>query len=186
MPEDGPIEVNMRAAEGAELGPRGEKAMQVVGDFLTAMGFGMDVTVSETEQNVRVDLQSGVYHDAFAANDLEILDAFEHLVDKIVNASGDDRKKIVIDSMGIKAKADVDLGESAHHLAERAIEEGRTFKLGPLDPRSRRIVHLTLKEVDGVVTKSEGEGVFRRVCIIPRDVDGASQDESDSDQEDRD
>jgi len=177
VPEDGPTEVNLTAAEDAELGPRGEKAIEVVRDILAAMGFGMEGTVSENDQNVRIDLQSGVYHDAFAANDLEVLDALEHLVDKIVNATGDDRKKVVIDSMGVKAKADVDLGESARHLAERAIEEGRTFKLGPLDPRSRRLVHLTLKEVDGVHTKSEGEGVFRRVCIIPKNTGDAGSDD---------
>jgi len=184
VPADGPTEVEVMAAAGAELGMRGERAMELVREFLTAMGFGMTVTVAETEQNIRVDLESGVYHDALVANDLEVLDAFEHLVDKIVNASGDDRKKVVVDSMGIKAKADVDLGESARQLAERAMAEGRTFKLGPLDPRSRRIVHLTLRDMDGVVTKSEGEGVFRRVCIIPKDAQSAYDEDDAGDRDD--
>ena len=170
-------------AADAELGMRGERTMTVVRDILTAMGFGMNVIVAESEANIRVDLESGVYHEALVANEHEVLDALEHLVDKVVNATGDDRKKIVIDSMGIKAKADVDLGESARQLAERAIAEGRTFKLGPLDPRSRRIVHLTLRDLEGVVTKSEGEGVFRRVCIIPKDAQSAHDDDRD-DQDD--
>jgi spoIIIJ-associated protein len=53
-------------------------------------------------------------------------------------------------------------------MADRAIADQRVFKLGPLDPRARRVVHMTLKDVAGVTTKSEGEGVFRRVCIIPK------------------
>ncbi len=168
VPEDGPTDVTLVAAEGAELGEVAAAALRVTTDILTAMGFGMSGTVSEAEQNVRVDLDGGVYHDALVAHDLEVLDALEHLVDKIANSDVDDHKKVVLDSQGVKAKADLDLGESARDMAARAIEEGRTIKLGPLDPRSRRIVHLTLREHEGVSTKSEGEGVFRRVCIIPR------------------
>lgn len=175
VPEDGPTEVNVAAAGGGELGPRGEHALTLVQGLLEGMAFGMSATVTEDDENIRVDLESGVYHDVFIANELELLDAFEHLVDKIINASGDDRKKVLVDSMGIKAKADIDLADSARTLAERALEEDRAFKIGPLDPRSRRIVHLTLREFEGVSTRSEGEGVFRRVCIVPKQS-GRSQD----------
>ena len=53
-------------------------------------------------------------------------------------------------------------------MGQPAWSEDKVVKLGPLDARSRRIVHIELREMDGVTTRSEGEGVFRRVCIIPR------------------
>ncbi len=45
------------------------------------------------------------------------------------------------------------------------IDEGATIEMGPMDARSRRLVHIALHEVDGVVTRSEGEGAYRRVCV---------------------
>ena len=158
----------MRVAEGLELSEIGEDAHEVLRDILTGMGFGMTVEMTEESDGVRFNLDSGGYHDVLVANNLELLDAIEHLVDKIVNFDAEERKKIIVDSQGFKLQADVDLAASAQDLATRAIAEQSVVKIGPLDPRSRRIVHLTLSEVKGVVTKSEGEGVFRRVCIIPK------------------
>ncbi|MCB9734590.1 MAG: hypothetical protein H6745_18545 [Deltaproteobacteria bacterium] len=170
VPEDGPTEVTVSVV--GEENDAVLAAVEVVETILTKMGFGMSATVEETDDNLRVNLTSGVYHDAMVANELELLDALEHLVDKIVSDEVEDAKRVIVDSEGIKAKADEDLGASARELANRAIEQAQTFKMGPLDPRSRRIVHMTLKDVDGVTTRSEGEGVFRRVCIIP-EKDGA-------------
>jgi spoIIIJ-associated protein len=36
-----------------------------------------------------------------------------------------------------------------------------------MSPRDRRVVHMALKEVEGVRTESHGEGADRRVQIIP-------------------
>jgi spoIIIJ-associated protein len=39
--------------------------------------------------------------------------------------------------------------------------------LAPMSARDRRQVHLALVDVEGVVTRSEGEGIFRQLLIIP-------------------
>jgi len=167
VPDDGPTEVTLTLPEGDELSENAIRAGEIARDILALMGFGMDVSVSEDGDNIRIDLASGVYHDVLVANELELLDAIEHIVDKVINGESDERLRVLVDSEGLKSKADQELGASARELAERAVEDGRTFKIGPLDPRARRIVHLTLREVEGVSTRSEGEGVYRRVCIIP-------------------
>lgn len=171
VPEDGPTEVTVSVV-GTETDAV-HAAVEIVETVLGKMGFGMHATVEETDDNVRVNLESGAYHDALIGNELELLDALEHLVDKILSEEVEGAKRVIVDSEGVKAKADEDLGESARELAGRAIEQSQVFKMGPLDPRSRRIVHMTLRDVRGVTTRSEGEGVFRRVCIIP-DNDGAA------------
>ncbi len=171
VPTDGPTEVLMRVAEGVQLSEVGEDAHEVLRDVLTGMGFGMTVDVQEDEVGIRFDMHSGVYHECLVAKEMELLDALQHLVDKIVNFDAEDRKKVIIDSEGAKALVDEDLGRSALELADRAVEEGKTFKMGPLDPRSRRLIHMALREHAGVTTHSEGEGVFRRVCIVPNDAE---------------
>lgn len=137
-------------------------------DVLTGMGFGMACTIEEdNDGHISINLNSGVYHQALVANDMQVLDALEHLVDKIVNVEPGDRYKLKLDSENIRTKADDELRTAALDMAERAKEQGKVCKMGPLDPRSRRIIHLVLKEVEGVRTESTGDGVFRRVCIIP-------------------
>lgn len=178
VPADGPTAVSFEV-EG-ELSAFGRKVQEVLTGLLERMGFGASVKLSETADEVLADMQSGPYHEVLVHRELEVLDALEHLLEKAIHLpeeAGEDgkapRKKIRLDTNGHRAKADVDLAQSARHMAERAVEEKRTFKLGPLDPRARRIVHMTLRDVTGVITKSEGEGVFRRVCIIPKGVEGA-------------
>lgn len=171
VPTDGPTEVIMHVAEGVQLSEIGEDAHEVLRDVLTGMGFGMTVEVTEDEASIRFDMNSGVYHECLVAKEMELLDALQHLVDKVVNFDAEDRKKVVIDSGGAKRQVDEDLGRSAVELADRAVEEGKTFKMGPLDPRSRRLIHMALREHAGVTTRSEGEGVFRRVCIVPNDLE---------------
>ncbi|MGB0590809.1 MAG: protein jag [Myxococcota bacterium] len=165
MPDDGPSEVMMSVAEGVELSEIGEDAHEVFKDVMGGMGFGVTVTVTESEDVVRFDIEGGAYGDALAAKELHLVDAIQHLVDKTVNFDSDDRKKILIDVDGAKQKADEDLGDSAREVAKRVLDEGETIKMGPMDARSRRLVHIALRDMEGVVTRSEGEGAYRRVCV---------------------
>jgi spoIIIJ-associated protein len=55
----------------------------------------------------------------------------------------------------------------ARRLGKQAITEGKIITFEPMNPRDRRVIHLALAKLEGVVTKSEGEGDDRRVQIIP-------------------
>ena len=155
----------MQVAEGVELSEIGEDAHEVFKDLVAGMGFGVSVTVTESEDLIRFEIEGGPYGEALAACELHLVDAIQHLVDKTVNFDSDDRKKILVDVDGAKAKADEDLGDSAREIARRVLEEGQSIKMGPMDARSRRLVHIALRDVEGVVTRSEGEGAYRRVCV---------------------
>ncbi len=167
MPADGPTEVVGRLAEGTELTEVGQRCFDAMTELLTGLGFGMNFVVTEDNERVHFDLESEVYHPVLIGRDMGVLDALEHLVDKMANDNAEDRRRISVDSQGIKAGQDTELSQSARDLADLAIERGKTMKMGPLDPRSRRVVHVTLKEHGGVSTRSEGDGAFRQVCIIP-------------------
>ena len=158
----------MNVAADVELSEIGEDAHEVFKDLLAGMGFGVAVTVTESDDIVHFAIEGGAYGDALAARDLHLIDAIQHLVDKTVNFDADQRKKILVDVDGAKLKADEDLGNSAREVAERVLEEGKAIKMGPMDARSRRLVHIALREMEGVSTRSEGEGAYRRVCVEPK------------------
>jgi len=166
VPSDGPTEINIQVAEGASLTETGQAALEILVDLLTEMEYGIEGTVSESDERVSFELTSEAYGEVFVAREMGLLRSLEYLVEKIVS-DGDRRVKVSMDINGARAQADEDLGQSARDLAQRAIEEERVYKMGPLDPRGRRLVHIALRELKGVTTESEGEGVFRRICIIP-------------------
>lgn len=62
------------------------------------------------------------------------------------------------------------LEQAARALAEAAAARGRAFALGPMAVGDRRLVHQALGDVPGVWTQSAGEGIFRRLWVIPREA----------------
>ena len=158
----------MQVADGVELTELGDTAVEALRGIFEGMGFGLEITISEDDNAVCADLETSHYEDILVARDQQILSAIEHLVDKMVNiGESDTRKKIRLDCNGVRAQQDVDLGDQAVELAKRAMDEDQIYKMGPLNPRCRRLIHIALRDLSGVSTRSEGEGVFRRVCIIP-------------------
>jgi predicted RNA-binding protein Jag len=163
VPTDGPEAVTV-AFEGA-VSEDAREAARALEDLLTRMGFGLALHVTEQDEQIVIDLRTEVYAEALEARELELAQALELVVEK--GLGGDERKKLVLDVNGAKGRAEAELASTARAFAEKAIALQKVMKLGPLDPRARRIVHMTLKSYPGVVTKSEGEGLFRRVGIIP-------------------
>jgi spoIIIJ-associated protein len=166
VPTDGPTEVSMILAAGTTLSEIGEDAHEVLKDILEGMSFGVEVTVTETEDLIRMEISGGSYSEVLLASDMALTDALQHLVDKTVNFDSDDRKKVLIDTDGRKEQLDEGLADTAREVAKKVMDEGKAIRMGPMDARSRRLVHIALRDFSGVTTRSEGEGAFRRVCIL--------------------
>ncbi|MBW2734992.1 MAG: HD domain-containing protein, partial [Deltaproteobacteria bacterium] len=67
----------------------------------------------------------------------------------------------------LEAGNELDVVELAQRLGDKVLDEQKVVKLNPMTPRDRRIIHLTLRDVEGLCTESEGEGDERRLLIIP-------------------
>jgi spoIIIJ-associated protein len=53
-------------------------------------------------------------------------------------------------------------------VAAKAAQQGRSFALGPMSVGDRKQVHQALSDLGQVWTQSEGDGIFRRLWIVPR------------------
>jgi spoIIIJ-associated protein len=72
----------------------------------------------------------------------------------------------------VDAEGDPDRRESfltrlADRAARRAQDTRRSVALDPMNPRDRRIVHVALREADGIATMSVGSGRYRQVVVVP-------------------
>jgi len=63
----------------------------------------------------------------------------------------------------------VHLSQLARRLAEKAKQTGRAVTLNPMSARDRRVVHVTLQGDTAISTRSQGEGHYRKVIILPAD-----------------
>lgn len=110
---------------------------------------------------------SGSDSDLLLERNADLLNAFEHVVLKAARLEEELFGKVVFDCADWRRQRSDELRLMAQVAAERAIETGSSVRLGPMNPRERRIIHLALKDQAGVSTASEGIGADRRVVIMP-------------------
>ena len=150
---------------------RAESARDFVEDMLTKMGMDVVVDLVEPEPSdpageIRIEIE-GRDSGRIIGKKGQVLSAIQHIVNRVVNRPGLDRRHIVVDAEGYRQRREDTLATMAQRLGKKALEEGKIITFEPMNPRDRRIVHLALAKFPGVVTKSDGEGEGRRVQIIP-------------------
>lgn len=95
------------------------------------------------------------------------LDALQFVISSITARTMGFRYPVVVDVEGYKGRQRQKLENLAFSTAKRALSQGRSMKMRPMTPYERRIIHIALREFDGVTTASEGEGSARHVVVIP-------------------
>ena len=56
---------------------------------------------------------------------------------------------------------------NAERAARRSVDTKRSVALDPMNARDRRILHMAVRDLDGVATMSVGSGRYRQVVIVP-------------------
>ncbi|HEY3593234.1 MAG TPA: R3H domain-containing nucleic acid-binding protein [Polyangiaceae bacterium] len=150
---------------------RAENARAFVEALLGKMGMDAIADLVEPEagdppSEIRIEIE-GRDSGRIIGKKGQVLSAIQHIVNRMVNKPGLDRRHVVVDAEGYRQRREDTLATMAQRLGKKAIEEGKIITFEPMSPRDRRIVHLALAKFPGVVTKSDGEGEGRRVQIIP-------------------
>jgi spoIIIJ-associated protein len=150
-----------------------EKAKAFCEGLLSRLGATVDVAVRETPEQIGVSLS------ARPGNPVELssalVEALQYLVNRVVNPRAEGRKWVNLDVGGFREEGDPAVKAMAERLAAAAKRMGKVLAVAPMSPRERRQIHLALVEVEGVSTRSEGEGLFRQLLIIPAGKGGAGQ-----------
>ena len=96
------------------------------------------------------------------------IDSIQYVVGAAVASAGDGPSPTVsVDAAGYRDRREARLVEQAERLAQQAIRTGSAVRLEPMSSTERKIVHLHLKDVDGVETHSEGDEPNRYVVVSP-------------------
>lgn len=133
--------------------------------LLQGLGLEVRAEVRDTGEVIEVNIVGGDQN-LLLARKGESLNATQYLLNRILYR-GRKGRKIQVDSGGYRKLQENEIVENAVRSAEKARERGEEVVLSPLNPYERRLVHLALAEIEGVETRSIGDGFLKRVAIIP-------------------
>jgi spoIIIJ-associated protein len=98
----------------------------------------------------------------------QTIDAVQYLANAVMwRHHAEDRKEVVVDAAGYRERRRTSLEALAVRSAERALADAEAVELEPMTAVERKVVHLRLKEFEGVETASEGTEPNRYVVVKP-------------------
>ena len=143
------------------------EARALVGRIVTALGVDADVGTHDEPEAIVVTC-SGPDVGLLIGRHGQTIDSIQYLLNAIGwRAYGDERKEVVVDAEGYRARRKATLEALAIRVADRVRDSGEPEELEPMTAVERKVVHLRLKEVAGVGTTSEGTEPNRYVVVLP-------------------
>ena len=100
----------------------------------------------------------------------ELLKALEHVAVRWLKLDRQFHDRVRFDCGNYLANRLAELTLSAQVAAQRVRETRQPFRFNPMTARERRVIHLTLKDQQGVHSSSEGAGEQRRVVVFPAEA----------------
>lgn len=145
-------------------------AVEVVEDLLEEinerLGLGAEVEVEEDGEEIRGTLH-GEDLGLFIGRHGQTIEAVQHLAVRMVLHGLGERRRIVIDAEGYRARRQAALEKLAADAADEALEHDREVALDAMTASERRLVHEYLRDRGGVQTHSEGEEPDRHLVVSP-------------------
>jgi spoIIIJ-associated protein len=140
-------------------------AVEFCRGLLERLGAEVDVEAQESPEAIALSLRPR------AGNQVELVsalvEAIQVLANRVVNAGAEGRKWVNLDVGGFRDEADPAVKAMAERLAASARRMNQVLAIAPISARERRQIHLALVDAPSVSTRSEGEGLFRTLLIVP-------------------
>jgi spoIIIJ-associated protein len=156
---------------GAQAPPaEGEAAVaqELLERVVGALGLDARVDVTEGDEEVVATVTGGDLGVLIGRHG-QMIDALQYLANAMAHRSvGDERRRIVVDAAGYRARRSATLETLARRCAEQASATGHRVELEPMSAVERRLVHEALKDDPEVETASEGVEPNRYVVVLPR------------------
>lgn len=147
---------------------RTKRAITVLEELVRLMQMKLKTNlIAETDSEIQIDL-TGVDEARIIGRKGEILLALQFVLNRMLSRDEIEGEQVVIlDAGAYRERRRLALQSLAKKLASRALQERKAVRLSPMSAHDRRIFHMTLKEIEGVATRSEGDGLYRNLLIIP-------------------
>ncbi|GAA0086752.1 protein jag [Clostridium sp. CTA-7] len=133
--------------------------------ILDNMGIQAEIRIKETDDILYINL-NGPKMGLIIGYRGETLDSLQYLASLVVNKEHDiPYKKVVLDTENYRKKREETLIRVAEKTAYKVRKTGRPYKLEPMNPYERRVIHSALQDNDYVYTFSQGDEPHRRIVV---------------------
>jgi spoIIIJ-associated protein len=173
---DGTHDLVVPRKHDEELLASGIRALKKIVDGITT-GASVDAT---EEKNKLLFSISGGDSGVLIGKRGQTLEAIQFLLEKMINKKSTNRMRILVDVEGYLNKRKSNLRLMASRMAEKAKRTKKPITIGQMNAHDRRIVHIHLKDENGVRTQSIGEGYYRKLMIFPKKQSGTRRGNSDT------
>ena len=148
----------------ASLVESGLKALERIVDSITS---GAQVSADPKKDKLYFSI-SGGESGVLIGKRGQTLEAIQYLLEKMINKKSTHRVRVLVDVAGYLQKRKNNLKQMASRMAEKAKRTKKPVTIGQMNAHDRRIVHIHLKDEQGVRTQSIGDGYYRKLMIFPK------------------
>ena len=151
---------------GGEVGQVAD-ARSLVARIVRTLGVDAEVDAHEEPEAIVVTC-SGPDVGLLIGRHGQTIDSIQYLLNAVGwRTYGEERKEVTVDAAGYRARRKATLESLALRVADRVRESGAREELEPMTAVERKVVHLSLKDVAGVGTASEGTEPNRYIVVVP-------------------
>jgi spoIIIJ-associated protein len=144
-----------------------EQVREFTRNTLAAMGLQLDVEINDTPDGIRVEI-SGDGGEELLRRKAEALDALQLIVNTAFRRQLRDDRSFVVDCLDYRKGKDAELRQMTRFIMEKVKTNHAPQEMGPLNPYSRRLVHLTVAEDPKLSSESIGDAFLKTVIISER------------------
>ncbi len=154
--------------ETLSLEEQGDLAKQFIEGLVAQLGLEASVTARPLNDEAVQVAVDGDELGLLVGQGGATLSAIQELTRTVVQRkTGGHTDRILVDVAGYRAKRAEALGRFTTKVVEEVVASGREKALEAMSPADRKVVHDTVNELGGAVTRSEGVEPRRYVVISP-------------------
>ena len=142
-----------------------DNAKEFLINVLSSMNIDAEIRINEENDVIKIDL-SGPKMGLVIGYRGETLDSLQYLVSLVINKNHNNSyKRVVLDAENYRKKREETLIRVAQKSAYKVRKSQRPYKLEPMNPYERRVIHAALQGRSNICTYSEGEEPYRRIVV---------------------
>jgi spoIIIJ-associated protein len=157
---------NVTGADDWPQEPAG-RVREIVEGVLDELDLEGEVEIVEEDDRITASVDGDDDYGLLIGKRGQTIDALQLLAYQAAFRGMRERKRVVVDAAGYRARRRETLTARADRSAEQALTGNHSVEMDPMSAQERRVVHEHLKDRAGVETYSEGDEPHRCVVVAP-------------------
>ena len=140
--------------------------IEILQSLLRHIGLNVNVTKREEGNTLYLKVEGPDAENARGKKG-EVLDALQYILGKVLGNAEQHEQKVLIDIGDFRANREDSIKEMGRFLVEKALKLQTSIAVYPMSSADRRVVHAVINDDGRTSSQSEGDGMARRLFVVP-------------------